>query len=95
MPINVVFKGPFKSAKRAAARAGIPVSSCKQVSAHFAEVQCKAPCNALTKIQRAYKRISIKPGRGASPGDLLLFSLGTCATSELRGASRRRRRRRR
>ena len=95
MPINVIIKGPLKSAKRAAARADFPVSQCKVIGPRYAEVACKSPCSALTKIMRAYKHASIKKGRGASPGDLLLFSHGSCTQSELRGAQARRRRRRR
>jgi hypothetical protein len=99
MPLHVVFKGPAKAAKRAAARAGFPIAKCKKVGKWANEVSCNAPCAALEKIQRVYGRISIKRGRGASPGDILLFSYGSCPTERrgavLHGARRRRRRRRR
>lgn len=95
MALNVIFKGPIKAAKRAAARAGFQVSKCRIISKNFDDVRCDAPCTALTKVQRAFgSRASIKAGRGAAPGTVLLFNPGTCERSELRGASRRRRKRR-
>lgn len=99
MPLHVVFHGPMKAAKRAASRAGFPIAKCKKVGKWTGEVACNAPCSALGKIQRAYGRISIKSGRGAAPGDILLFSHGSCSTEErgavLHGVGRRRRRARR
>jgi hypothetical protein len=90
MALHLVFKGPLKAAKRAASRSDFPVKKCKRLSSN--EVVCDAPCSAFRKVSRAYKRISIKSGRGAAPGDLLLFNYGTCERGELSGARRRRRR---
>lgn len=102
--VSLIIKGPKKSATRAAARHGIPTTSCREVSG---DVQCYAPCSSTVekKVTRWYHtRSRVKAGRGHPPGTLLYYT-GSCVradykigdprkTGSLSGARSRRRRRR-
>lgn len=100
--VSLIIKGPTKSAKRAAARHGINVSSCRAVGR---DVQCYAPCSMKveSKVTGWYhERSRVKAGRGHPPGTLLYYS-GSCVRKDYkisdphktRGLSGPRRKRRR
>lgn len=72
--VTLHIKGPKKSATRAAAREGIPTSSCRAIGS---DVQCYAPCSPTIekKVTRWYHaRSRVKAGRGHPPGTLLYYS---------------------
>ena len=83
--------GSSKSAKREAARRGIPLFNCH--TGQRDDVSCHAPCKpgVTNRIVEWYgERAHAKAGRGFPPGTLLYYS-GACP----RGLGRARRRRRR
>lgn len=87
--ISLIVKGPVKSAKRAAARHGVTVSSCRATSGRFADVQCYAPCKPSTNrnvVGWYTERGRSKAGRGFPPGTLLYHG-EMCAPGRERGAS--------
>lgn len=93
MPVHVVIKGPAKSAKRAAARHGVPITKCKLLK-RWDEVTCEAPCSAQSAVMRWYgdqPGVVTRGRRGFAPGTMLYFNT-KCGTS-LGGARRRRRKR--
>ena len=75
MPISLIVKGPIKSARRAAARHGLPLESCRKVgTGKFGDVQCYAACRPNTNrqvVQWFSDRGETKAGRGFTPGTLL------------------------
>lgn len=94
MAVTLVIKGPVKSAKRAAARHGVPVKKCRRGSTGT-DVICEAPCKAELKAGRWFgEKATKRAGRGFSPGTLL-FMQGRCPNGKLGGAKKRRRRRKR
>jgi hypothetical protein len=91
MALRLHIHGPAKSAKRAAARHGIPLENCRLGS--MGSVICDAPCKhgVTNRVVRWHgERAHAKRGRGFPPGTLTFYS-GSCP----RGLGRARRRRRR
>lgn len=87
---SIIVRGPKKSAKRAAARHGVPTASCYEQGK---DVQCYVPCTPSTsdRLDRWY-------GKGpknrsttrtwAAPGTLLY--VGRCPAPSLSGTRRKR-----
>jgi hypothetical protein len=92
--ISLIVKGPIKSAKRAGARHGVHMESCRIVGAgKFGDVQCYASCHPKTNhgiIEWMHDRARAKQGRGFPPGTLLY---GAMCSKDLSGVSRPRKRR--
>jgi len=82
--LNLIIKGQPKSAKRAAARRGIPVKNCRAINAR--ETACAAPAHAHARVAAWLDTGSVREGRGYEPGTLLYFN-------GARGRGRKRRRR--
>jgi len=108
MGIRLVVKGPPATARRMAARHGVPArcfseNPFREKRKTRNDSYCDAPCSSLTKLQRWYaeppprNRLPIAKGRrigGRFPdGSLVFFSTKGCANDALKGARRRRRRR--
>jgi hypothetical protein len=103
--ISLIVKGPIKSAKRAGARHGVHMESCRVVSTgnaeydlarrylKFGDVQCYAPCKPKTNdgVAQWYgSNARSKEGRGFPPGTLLYH--GAMCSKDLSGAKPRKRR---
>lgn len=90
--IALIVKGPIKSAKRAAARHGVSMESCRIVgSGKFGDVQCYARCRPKTNhgiAEWMHDRARAKTGRGFPPGTLLYH--GTFCSKDLSGLGRKR-----
>jgi len=93
--LSLIVKGPIKSVKRAAARHGVTMESCRVVGTNkFGDVQCYARCHPKTNhgvVQWYTTRARSKPGRGYPPGTLLYH--GAFCPKDLSGLGRKRRRR--
>lgn len=93
--IKLHIKGPVKTAKRAAARHGIPATKCRVLPSSLGglkNVLCEAPCSAGTNVRRWYgEHARVKAGRGLPPGTLTFFH--EACGSGLGGARRKKRRR--
>jgi hypothetical protein len=86
-----------KSARRAAQRHGINLSSCRDVGSRAGEgeAQCYAPCTPSTNkkiVEWFTERARTKAGRGHPPGTLLYHG-SFCEAEFGRSKSRKRRRR--
>lgn len=94
--ISLIVKGPVKSARRAAARHGVSMESCRVVgTGKFGDVQCYASCHPKTNdgvAQWFGSRARTKAGRGFPPGTLLYH--GAFCGKDLSGPRGRRRRKR-
>jgi hypothetical protein len=98
--MSLIVKGPVKSAKRAAARHGVSMESCRVVGTgkKFGDVQCYARCHPKTNHNVAQwygSRDHSKEGRGFPPGTLLYhgaFCEKYRPGKTLSGAKRKRRR---
>ncbi len=92
----LVIKGPAASARREAARRGVPIKVKRTLS--HGELTAETACSNHRKVMNWFgrQRSTVKMGRGYPPGELLWFNPGACdAAGELGRASHRRRRRRR
>jgi hypothetical protein len=93
--ISLIVKGPIKSAKRAAARHGVSLASCRVVgSGKFGDVQCYAACKPKTNhgvVQWFGSRSRSKADRGFPPGTLLYHG-AFCSTGKGLGRARKKRR---
>jgi hypothetical protein len=102
MSVNLIIKGPAKSAKRAAARYGVPLRVDRRKLRGSSDIIAFAPCSAERSIMTWFKQGETKrAGRGYAPGSLLHYN-AFCAgegermpfkKSDLSGARRRRGRR--
>lgn len=95
--ISLIVKGPVKSAKRAGARHGVHLESCRVVGtgAKFGDVQCYAACKPKTNhgVAQWYgSRDHSKEGRGFPPGTLLYHGAFCSNYKPGRALSGRRRR---
>lgn len=93
--MQLVIKGPMKSAKRAAHRRGINLRSCKIGMAHPTSptIICDAACTPSTNravVNWYSERPHLKKGRGYPPGTLTFH--GAFCSGGLRGSRRRQRR---
>jgi hypothetical protein len=93
--IALIVKGPIKSARRAGARHGVHMESCRVVgSGKFGDIQCYASCHPKTNhgVAEWYgARTHSKAGRGFSPGTLLYH--GAFCAKDLSGPRSMRKRR--
>jgi hypothetical protein len=88
MSITLRIKGPAKAAKRAAARAGVPI---RVAETYKGVVTAHAPCASHGRVLRwlGTKAGTVKPTRGYPPGELLTFT-SLCALDGVRRHARRR-----
>jgi hypothetical protein len=93
--ISLIVKGPVKSAKRAGARHGVHMESCRVVgTGKFGDVQCYASCHPKTNhgvVEWMHARARSKQGRGFPPGTLLYH--GAMCAKDLSGSRARKRKR--
>ena len=95
--IRLIVKGPLKTAKRAAARHGVPVRCHTEESRRrVKDTVCDAPCNSYSKLVDWYaetpsgRKLKLRAFAKHPDGSLLFFNPKDCA---MLGGSRRRRRR--